>query len=210
MFSGFFHDFWLSSRNYKLKLWWGRALNFRKHFFVITVDPMVLPGGPPFCSGLEIQDLSAPVWRPCPFSRQKHNFFKKASKSWSLITKSKIRLLCYQSAYCTLHFWSTLKLLHEVIVNVFIYWDNSDVFDIFWDRKLKCFRWNSRIVLPLGQALLDLCLSEKEMSFVIDKIASSLCLLKLVEVPQMIHSLLVAASKVICSACIWEQLLRKI
>ena len=57
------------------------ALNFRKLFSEITVHLKVPPDEPIFWSGLEAQDPLAPAWRPCPFSRQKLNFFQKASKS---------------------------------------------------------------------------------------------------------------------------------
>ena len=50
----------------------GQALNFRKHFFEITVNPKV----PPFGASVAAT----------PFYPPKYIYFKKASKAWILIT----------------------------------------------------------------------------------------------------------------------------
>ena len=44
-----------------------QALNFRKLFSEITVEPKVPPDKPTFWLGLEARDPLAPAWRPRPF-----------------------------------------------------------------------------------------------------------------------------------------------
>ena len=58
------------------------------------------------------------------------------------------------------------------------------------------FRWLPNNILHLGQMFQDVTTSDNEITFVIDKISSSLHLVKLDVVPQIVHLLLISATKV--------------
>ena len=64
-------------------------------------------------------------------------------------------------------------------------------------NNIKCnFRWPQNNILHIGQMFQDITISHSEMAFFIEKICSSLSLVKFDVVPQIVHLLLLSAAKV--------------
>jgi hypothetical protein len=75
----------------------------------------------------------------------------------------------------------------------------SSVMDIILNIIVveTCHRWPPNNILQIGEMFQDITISSNEMSFVIDKICSSLLLVKFEVVPQMVHLLILSAAKVV-------------